>query len=1073
MRKLILCSVIALAVMSFFALMPNAQATYGDTTTFASQVYWGDGQNARDAYLDFPEGLTRDNAGNFYIADTYNNTIRKIDTNNRMHTHAGNGSYGDQDGTGTGAYFAQPTGITVDHNGYVYVADTNNHKIKKIAPNRQVTTIVDSGLYFPSALWVDGSTLYICDAGHGAVKTVSTNGGTPATFKAGFSSPKGIMVSGDWVYVSDTGHDKVVKVHKGSKDQYNIATGLNDPNGLAKYGNDLYISDDLNDAVKKVNLSTLDMTEFASDTTMTSVNFPHGIWVVNDYVYVLNTGIGTLQRFNRHTGETEIPQDRIAGADRFGYRNASNGGATILGRPYVMTKHSNTIYLGENNKIRTLNVDTGASTFLIGNSVDNYKESSGGDARFSTIQGLDVSQDGSWLYVVDRFNNRIRKVNISSATSSWISGVGQTNTTGPTNGYKEGAADQAKFNNPTGGVLSKDGNYFYVADTGNNRIRKVRLSDGYTWLVAGNGQAGFKDGNGGDAKFNKPVGLALDKGSGRYLYVADTNNQRIREIDLNNNKVKTVAGSGQAGFKDGVGSAAYFSYPEYVAAANDGKLYVSEAGGQKIRWIDPASGDTRLVSGSGVRGYKDGSRFNAQFNNPKGIITDVDKNRIFVADSWNDVIRRVTVQKNTAPFSDPPPTVSACDPHIKIGDASLTNTFIKVKGKDFQHGATTHFNNIKATTYVTNDKEMVAKIPFGSMQLGWYNVKVENQDTQESSKYKCFGVADVNGNVPDVFPGGTASGGPSWEPAAKGFSFYAYPSSLRGGWFVSGGNVSGGDAAEIVAGTAPGLGPQVMIYDKTGKLLANFFVYAKHLRGGVRVAVGNVLPGAYDEIVVISGAGGRPHVRIFDGQGNLKHPGFFALDGRFKGGAWLAVGNVDGTGEDEIIVSAAKGGGPHVTIHKADGSIVGNFMAYESSFRGGVKVAAVDIEGDGVSEIVTVPEFGARPAKVFTRSGQLISQFYPFGSAFAGGMSVAGGNTDRKLGEEIILGAGPGGGPLVRAVNSNGDSITPNFWMYRSDFRGGVNVAAADVDDNGVDEILGAPASAGAPNYRIINPNDL
>ena len=137
---------LALALGAFLVFSGLAQAAYGDTTTFASQVYWGDGQDARDAFLDFPEGLTRDSNGNFYIADTYNNTIRKIDTNNKMHTHAGNGSYGDRDGTGTGAYFAQPTGIAVDHNNYIYVADTNNHKIKKISPDRKVTTIVDKEL---------------------------------------------------------------------------------------------------------------------------------------------------------------------------------------------------------------------------------------------------------------------------------------------------------------------------------------------------------------------------------------------------------------------------------------------------------------------------------------------------------------------------------------------------------------------------------------------------------------------------------------------------------------------------------------------------------------------------------------------------------------------------------------------------------------------------------------------------------------------------------------------------------------------------------------------------------------
>lgn len=1074
MRKVFLTSVFVLTLVfgSFLAMTSITGAAYGDVTTFASIPYWGDGQDARNAYLDFPDGMTRDSAGNIYIADTYNNSIRKIATNNRIYTLAGNGSYGFADGKGGGAQFAMPSGITVDHNGNVYVADTYNHRIRKISPDGTTRTIVDKDLYLPKDIFVDGSTLYIADTGHGAIKTVSTDGGTATVFKDGFSGPEGVLSAADWVYISDTGHNKVVKVNKSSKAQHNVvASGLNSPKGLAKETSYLYIADDKNDAVKRVNLKNNQVTTFASDTTMTSINFPRSLFVAGDYVYVLNSGIGTIQRFNKNTGATTIPADRTAGADRFGYRNGSDGENTILGRPYVMAKYGqNNLYVAENNKIRLINISSGASSDVIGNSVDNYKESTGSDARFSTIQGMAVSSDGQWLYVSDRFNNRIRKVHISSQTSYWVSGTGAVNTTGPTNGYQEGAASSAKFNNPTGVVLSPDGQTLFVADTGNNRIRAVRLSDGFTSLVAGTGQAGYTDGVGGASKFNKPVGITIDA-SGRYLYVADTNNHRIRSIDLRTGIVRSIAGSGAAGYRDGIGSQAYFSYPEYVTMASDGKLYVSEVGGHKIRWVDPSNGDTRLVAGSGDRGYKNGSRFVAQFNNPKGIVTEVNKNRIFVADTWNDTIRRVTVTPNSAPHSEPGPGVTACVPSIKIHDTNLANTYIKIIGGEFRHGAKAYFNSVEATTYVINDHEIVAKIPFGSMEKGWYNIRVVNLDGQVGIKNMGFGIADNNGNVPNVYPGGTDM---TVEPAARGFSFYAYPKSLRGGFFVGAGDVQGNGMEEVLAGTGAGFGPQVMIYDKLGNKKASFFAYAKHLRSGVRVAAGNVDGSGKEEIIVGPGAGGRPHIRIFDGDGNLKYPGFFALDGKFMGGVWVDSGDVNGDGVDEILVSAAKGGGPQVTIHKKDGTVIGNFFAYDPGYRNGVRVAAVDVDGDGVSEIVTAPDMtGKAPVRVFTVAGKKLSEFYPFGENFQGGISVAGGNTNRILGEEIIVAAGYTGGPMVRAVDSQGNSVTANFWMYRSDFRGGVMVGAGDVDGNGVDEILGSPAGAGGSNFRIVDPNNL
>lgn len=1063
---------LGLALVFALVLASPASAAYGDVTTFASEPYWGDGYNATEAFLDFPEGLSRDSDGNFYIADTYNNVIRKIKSDGKIVTLAGSGSYGFNEAKGAAAEFAMPRGVAVDSNGYVYVGDTENNRIRKIAPDGTTSTLVSSGIKTPAGLSVSGSNLYFCDSGNGAVKVMKTSGGAVSTLKSGFNNPQAVHVSGDWAYISDTNNNRVVKVHLGNKSQETIVDeGLSRPNGLWKDSNYLYISDDLHDSVKKVHLDTGVMTTFSDDDTMTTVNFPHGIVAHDGYVYVINTGIGTLQKFRQSDGYTTVPNDTVAGADRFNYRNGSNGALTMLGRPYVMAKHSNTLYVAENNKIRMVDVETGGSSFLIGNSVDNYKESTGSDARFSTIQGIAVTDNGQDLYVADRFNNRIRRVSVDEKKSYLISGTGETNTTGPSNGYKEGNADEAKFANPTGVVLSHDGSTLYVADTGNNRIRSVRLSDGRTELIAGDGTAGYRDGAGSQARFNKPVGIDLDRDEGRYLYIADTNNHRIREIDLDTNKVRTVAGSGQAGYKNATGTAAYFSYPEYLAVSNDGKLYISEVGSHRIRWTDPASGEVRLVAGSGNRGYRNGSRTSAEFNNPKGIVADVDNKRIFVADSWNDVIRRVTISSTTPPYSESAPSVSSCVPATKVHDGNLTYTYIKVLGSNLQHGVTVKFNNVNATAYLVNSQELVAKIPFASMQPGWYHVTAKNVDGQTGTKNMGFGIANTDGTIPNVFPGATDE---TIKPAAKGFSFYAYSAALRGGFYSAVGNVMGDSAEEIVTGTSSGMGPQVMVYDKNGKLKSSFFVYAKHLRSGVRVAVGDVDGDGMGEIVVGPGSGGRPHIRIFNGYGQAEYPGYFALDKKFTGGVWVATGDVNGDSKEEIIVTPAKGGGPQVTIHDQYGKILGNFFAYAKGYRDGVHVAAADTDGDGVDEIVTAPDFGGRVSvRIFKRNGIQVGGFYPFGVGFGGGISVAGGDIDANGKDEVIVGAGPGGGPLVRVLNQSGTSVTPNFYMYPSNFRGGVNVSAGDVDKDGKAEIIGAPAYGGGPNFRVINPDDL
>ncbi|TSC95867.1 MAG: FG-GAP repeat-containing protein [Parcubacteria group bacterium Athens1014_10] len=303
-----------------------------------------------------------------------------------------------------------------------------------------------------------------------------------------------------------------------------------------------------------------------------------------------------------------------------------------------------------------------------------------------------------------------------------------------------------------------------------------------------------------------------------------------------------------------------------------------------------------------------------------------------------------------------------------------------------------------------------------------------------------------------------------------GTSFMAYAPHLRGGYFISSGKVLGDGKTKIVTGTGQGFGPQVSVFDEAGNPLVRFFAYQKHLRGGIRVAVGDLEGDGVDEIITGSGPGGTPHIQIFNGKGERLTPGFWALDGKFKGGVFVAGGDINGDGKDEIIVTAGKGGGAQVMAYDKDGKVLLNFFAYDQyTFRGGISVSKADLNGDGVDEIVTVPEVGTTHIQTFTGDGKKINPgFYAFNQNFKGGGSVAGGDINGDGKDEFVVGVGINGGSQIRILNEKGESLKDDFTAYEKDFIGGVNVGAGDLDGDGKFEILILPCSDGSPDLKII-----
>lgn len=1083
MRKILLITLTVAFVLSLSYLtdvtVPTAEAaTYGDTTRFISEPVAGNGKYRKNAFLDFPEDITRDGSGNWYIADTYNNVIRKINNSNGIVTTvAGRGSYGDTDGAATStAELALPKGVDVDGSGNIYIADTDNDKIKKVSGG-QVSTIA-SGLSEPEGVMVSGSHLYIADTGSNSLKRMSVNGGNVTTVAGSLYGVKKMAATGNYIYLTCPGehrikrYDKtnhnVVTIAGSGQDKYQegIGTGASFENiwGITVDGSYLYVTDGdgFSDRVRKVNLSNNQTSIFADDSQMRSINYPIAVRSDGTYIYVLNEGLSNVQRFRKSDANDN---DFYAGKDRFGNQDGSFGEA-VLGRPYDMVKSGNDIFLAENNQVKKINLATQNVSHIIGTAVDWYKEGQGTDARFSTISGITIDSGGNALYVTDRWNNRIRKVNLNNNTSNLLSGGGQTGCSGSCNGYREGSRNYARFNNPTGIAISPDNQYLFVADTANNRIRTVQISNGNTWLLAGSGAAGYADGSRNNAKFNRPFGLTIDS-SGRYLYVADSYNHRIRRVDISTGDVSTLAGSGDIGYRDGVGTSAIFSYPEHVKMGADGNLYVSEVGGHKIRFIDPNSRSVRVVSGtSGDRGYTNGNKNDARFNNPKGLLPDTANNDLYIADTWNDTIRRISIP-GTAPFADPAPGVSGVSPtdRYRVAGSPYDKKWLTVNGSNFNYSATVQFDDYNmVNTYVTSSSSITVELPFGQMPPGWYDVTVTNLDAQVGEKSNGFIVLNADGSLPP----------PEQDAAPSDYEFYPYDPSLRGGYYPSTGNVWGDEFDEIVTGTGDGMGPQVQVFDRWGNRISSFFAYADTLRSGVRVATGDLDGDGVDEIITAPGKSGRPQIRVFDGQGNPKLTmGFFALDGKFQGGCNIGAGDVDGDGKDEIIVAASKGGGPHVTVHRWDGSIVANFMAYDVNFRGGISVGAGDMDGDGDKEIITGPENGAPHVQMFglTDNGvrRLNPGFMAFSESFRGGLSIAGGDTNNDGRDELIVSQRTQGQAWVKVYKAHDQSILKNFLAYQSTFLGGTNVAAGDVDGDGKDEVITIPGSDGGPQVRIFS----
>ena len=554
-----------------------------------------------------PNGVASDSAGNVYVADSGNHTIRKITPTGVVSTLAGaSGKSGTADGTGAAARLNNTAGIAVDAAGNLFVADTGNSTIRKITPAGAVSTF----------------------AGNPASSGSADGVGSAASF----DTPWAVATDGAGnVYVADSTANTIRRITSGAV-VTTLASGLNGPAGVATdTDGNVYAADSQNHIIRKITPAGVVSTfagatgvPGAADGAATATarfSGPAGIAVLgnaaNAVVYVADTGNSTIRRIAAGSVTT------LAGtAQTFGSADATGPAASFLFPSSLAVDGAGQVFAADtgNHTIRKLTsggvVSTLAGTAAVQGSAD-------APPSFFGPSGVAVDTAGT-LYIADKGNRSVRSVT-SNGTVSTLALTGG------------GFDPQAR---PEAIALDRAGN-IYVSDRG-GAIFKVTPAGDISTLAGTLGQVGSADGPGATATFNTPAGIATDATGN--VFVADSGNATIRKITSVGDvvTVTTFAGvAGSIGSNDGTGSNASFSQPWGIATDDAGNVYVVDRANNNVRKVSPAGKVTTIAGHSLETGSADGAGAAATFNQPMGITLDGAGN-IYVADTNNHTLRAIT-----------------------------------------------------------------------------------------------------------------------------------------------------------------------------------------------------------------------------------------------------------------------------------------------------------------------------------------------------------------------------------------------------------------------------------------------
>lgn len=260
-------------------------------------------------------------------------------------------------------------------------------------------------------------------------------------------------------------------------------------------------------------------------------------------------------------------------------------------------------------------------------------------------------------------------------------------------------------------------------------------------------------------------------------------------------------------------------------------------------------------------------------------------------------------------------------------------------------------------------------------------------------------------------------------------SFSAYPSSMTQGVEVATGDVDGDGIDEIITGTGDGAVAEVRVFELDGTQIGNWFPYSATSTTGVRVGTADTDKDGIYEVVTVPGPGATPLVRRFTKNGSHLGTDFYALDGKFKGGAFISGVDFDGNGKDELAIGAGPGGGAQVTVNNPNtGEIKANFFAYDQyTFKGGIRVSRADTDGQGGEEVVAVPAVGTSHTQMFSRVPGAVNQlnpgFFAYDTAYTSGFNISALDITQDGQDELAIGTGPGMYSEVALYDKTGETL--------------------------------------------------
>lgn len=630
------------------ALCARGAADYATPYVFttlagASGIGSADGTGSAARFYS-PRDITTDAAGNAYVVDEGNHTIRKITPAGIVTTLAGSaGLPGSSDGTGAAARFDSPQGIVADASGNLFVTDTGNHTIRKVTPAGVVTT-------FAGLAGVTGNT-----------------DGTGSAARLNRPLKIAIDQAGN-LFVTEAGNSDIRRITPAGVVS-TVATNLWFPEASD-------ISAALPVSYGSIAVDAAGNVYFCCFFTKD----PHTDGpTIGDYYEIY---IGYVYKLAPDGTRTWLWQS--SAYHYFDGRTVGVGGS-------VLTVDSNgQIVMGDNHRIYRYVPVTGNLLPVAGDGTVGGADGPAASAKFGFPLALAYDRAGT-LYIADTGNNVVRKLSPAGAVTT-VAGMTLESATG----IVDAAGALARFSNPTGTAVDAAGNVF-VADTASHCIRKISPAGLVTTLAGSPGVAGSADGTGAAARFSGPTALALDLTGG--LFVADTNNHTIRHITPAGESSTFAGTAGSYGWQDGQGAAAQFWYPRgvafdpaagavYVTSAGTvrkvtlsgqsstlaglnsesgyvdangtnarftipygitvgagGNVYVSEAPDgpaiARIRKITP-TGDVTTLAGA-EHGYADGSGIASRFHNPYSLAADT-TGALFVADGYNQAVRKITPQ---------------------------------------------------------------------------------------------------------------------------------------------------------------------------------------------------------------------------------------------------------------------------------------------------------------------------------------------------------------------------------------------------------------------------------------------